>query len=174
MKQRKCKLCKNKFDPVMIIQPTCLDCAGEWIRLQNEKKWKKEKKEIKAKLKTHSDWLNELQVIFNKYIRFRDKNEPCISCRTTKNVRYSAGHFFTVGSYPNLRFNEDNAHRQCWFNCNKSKRGNLNEYRPYLIKKIGQKRFDELEQAKNKTLKLSIPEIKELKIYYKTEIKKLK
>jgi uncharacterized protein involved in tolerance to divalent cations len=69
---------------------------------------------------------------------------------------------------------EDNAHGQCWFNCNKNKSGNLAEYYPRLIKKIGQKRFDELEQRKNSLKKYSIPELIEIKVIFKDKLKQLK
>nr|DAL22037.1 MAG TPA_asm: NinG recombination protein [Caudoviricetes sp.] len=44
---------------------------------------------------------------------------------------------------PELRFNEDNCHRQC-APCNNHLSGNLTAYRPALIAKIGQSRFDAL------------------------------
>ncbi|WP_313083170.1 DUF1367 family protein [Atlantibacter sp.] len=58
-------------------------------------------------------------------------------------VTIESGHFRTTGANPELRFNEDNCHRQC-APCNNHLSGNLTAYRPALIAKIGQARFDAL------------------------------
>lgn len=52
--------------------------------------------------------------------------------------------------------------------------GNLIEYRIGLIKKIGQQRFDELESRKQTDLKLTLPEIKEKIVHYRSLTKELK
>ena len=132
----------------------------------------KEREKIKEKLKTHSEWLNDLQKVFNTYIRLRDKGKPCISCGAIYG-KYTptAGHYFSVGSSPNLRFNEDNVHGQCWYNCNKNKHGNIAEYTPNLIDKIGIDRYNELLNNRNKPLMMSIPEIRNLIFFYKDKIK---
>ena len=178
---RKCKTCKEKFEPRGVNQIVCsATCAAELqrkmrIRISREyiKDYKRKNREAKAKLKTTSSHLQDLQKIFNKWVVLRDKSLPCISCGVVSGVRFSCGHYWTQGSYPNLRIDPDNAHKQCWFNCNKNKRGNLAEYTPNLIKKIGQKRYDDLYQRRNTTLKLSIPEIADLKELYRTKIKQL-
>jgi len=122
---------------------------------------------------TKSDYLKEVQEVFNKFIRLRDKGRGCISCGTIKNVKYDAGHFYSVGAYPNLRFNEDNCHKQCSNNCNVKLSANIHEYRPRLIAKIGQQRFDELERQKGIKKHYSIPELIELKEHYKQKIKSI-
>lgn len=133
------------------------------------------KKELKASLKTKQDYEKELEKVVNEYIRLRDFGKPCISCDAPYgHYRPSAGHFYPAGSYKNIRFDEDNIHGQCWFNCNKNKHGNLTEYRPRLIAKIGQERFDALEARRNVPAHYSIPELIELKVIYKDKIKNLK
>lgn len=179
---RKCKICKVGFEPRGANQIVCAaTCAAELqrkmrIRISREyiKDYKRKNREIKAKLKTTSSHLQDLQKIFNKWVVLRDKSLPCISCGTTKDVMYSAGHFYTVGSYPNLRFHPDNCHKQCLNSCNKNKHGNITEYTPNLIKKITQSGFDNLYENRNVPLKLSIPEIADLKELYRTKIKSLK
>lgn len=131
-------------------------------------------KGFKENLKDNQYWLGKAQEVFNEYIRLRDKSEPCISCDTTAKCIYHAGHFYAVGNYPALRFNEDNVHKQCGFNCNTSKHGNTAEYSKRLILKIGVERFDKLYEIRNVSLKLSIPELKELITYYKNKVKTLK
>ena len=63
------------------------------------------------KKKTLSKLKNDLQVIFNKYIRLRDSDKPCISCG--KYNRLQAGHYFSVKNYDAFRFDERNVHGEC-------------------------------------------------------------
>ena len=152
---KKCIQCKKEFKPFKSTQKVCsLDCALKESKAKeqakNNKEWQKEKRIRKEKLLTQSDWLQILQKLFNTYIRLRDKNESCISCGTNKNVKYDAGHFFSVGAFPSVRFDEDNVHKQCSNNCNVHLSGNIHNYRPKLIEKIGLERFEKLEfKARN-------------------------
>lgn len=176
---KKCRICKTKFEPrFSSLQVVCEEpkCMIEYARLQHAKAWVKEKKAIKEKHMTFSNWLQLLQQTFNAYIRERDarNNYGCISCgNLAKYIQYQAGHYMGVQAFPNLRFDEENVHRQC-VHCNKELYGNIHYYRIGLIERIGQERFDALEGRKNTELKISIPEIKEKIAYYKAEIKKLK
>ena len=69
---KKCKNCGIVFEAQYSkTQQTCtFHCAIEYSKTLKEKKakkeWGKEKKERKEKLKTRTDYQNELQVIFNK------------------------------------------------------------------------------------------------------------
>lgn len=182
----RCKNCKDKFTAKFFLQKYCME-KDECIKAFTDnhkatkektdaKEWSKEKKERKEALMSHSEWLKLLQVTFNTFIRTRDAKEPCISCGTTKqNIKYDAGHFFSVGAFPAVRFDEDNVWRQCSNNCNIHLSANIVNYRPRLIEKVGIERFEALEyRARNTNLKLSIPEIKEKIKYYKQKIKQLK
>ncbi len=79
---------------------------------------------------------------FNRFIVIRDSGKPCISCG--RYLPLSCGHYRSVGAAPELRFNEDNAHGQC-YECNGNKSGNVKEYRESLIEKIGLTRVEVLE-----------------------------
>lgn len=141
---------------------------------ERKQAWNKEKSERKKKLKGKQDYEKDLEKWFNLYIRLRDIDEPCISCDAPPgSYTDSAGHFYPAGHYKNIRFDEDNVHSQCWYNCNKNKHGNLTEYRPRLIKKIGQKRFDELEQRRLGYAKFTINELQDMIVVYKQEVKYL-
>jgi len=129
-------------------------------------------KRLKHQLKTRSTLKNELQTIFNRFIRIRDRNQPCISCGCKLPEKYDAGHFFSVGSYPNLRFAESNVHAQC-VECNHHKNGNVHEYRIGLIQRIGIDQLEQLERIKHVPLKLTKPEIMEMMKIYKTKIREL-
>lgn len=91
---------------------------------------------------------NKCQLLFNEYIRLRDLTGDyfkCISCGEIKDKKYmDCGHYFNVGYYDSLRFEDDNAHGQCR-HCNYFLRGNLLEYRKNLVFKIGLERFNLLE-----------------------------
>ncbi|WP_258530002.1 recombination protein NinG [Pseudomonas aeruginosa] len=50
--------------------------------------------------------------------------------------QYHAGHYRSVGSHPELRFDEDNVHKQC-APCNNHKSGDVVNYRINLVAKIG-------------------------------------
>lgn len=95
---------------------------------------------------------------FNEYIRLRDSRpvgaDPderwgkCISCGnhlTVPSVNAQAGHFYSGGHYPILRFNDKNVNLQCK-SCNYFKSGNLIEYRKNLSTKIGEDNVSELDQ----------------------------
>jgi len=79
---RTCKTCKTKFKPIYSSVQMCCSpkCAIEYDKKLQVKKWKKEKKAIKESLKTVQELVQEVQKVFNSYIRLRDKGLPCISC----------------------------------------------------------------------------------------------
>ena len=176
IKDKICKNCGVNFTPRNTMQVACsYPCAIELAKKKEAEKKKKEvRKEIKAdkeKLMTYSDWLKAFQQVFNAYIRERDKQEVCISCGTNK-AQFHAGHYRSVGSCPELRFNEDNVHKQC-ATCNNYLSGNLIEYRKGLIKKIGVEKVEYLEYF-NQSNKMTISEIKEKISLYKEKIKQLR
>lgn len=174
-KGRTCKICKTKFQPqYSSVQMTCsIPCAIEYSKRQKDQKWKKKKKEIKEKLKTKSDYFKEVQKVFNEFIRLRDKDKPCISSGKPLLGKYDAGHYFPAGSYKNIALDEDNCHGQTVHD-NRDKHGNLAEYKIGLIKRIGLERFQALEARRLVERHYTIPELIELKEYYKQKLKKLK
>ena len=172
IKNKKCKACQELFTPFSSLSKACSPvCALKIVDDANKKKEKRQLKIRKDLLKTRVDWLREAQAIFNKFIRLRDEKEPCISCGRHHVGQYHAGHYRTIGSSPELRFNELNVHKQCSA-CNNHKSGNIVEYRLNLINKIGSKALDELE-GPHEPLKLSIDDIKELKKEYARKYKEL-
>lgn len=134
------------------------------------KEWNKEKKVRKEALKTLSEYKKELQVIFNKFIRLRDKGLNCISCNKPAK-KENAGHYRSVGGNPELRFEELNNNLQCEY-CNTYLHGNLIDYRINLIKKIGIDKVEWLE-GKHDPKHYTIEQIKGLKVMYRLKIKQL-
>jgi len=144
-------------------------------KLKAEKlKWNKEKEVIKDRIKSHSELLNDLQDVFNHFIRLRDKDLPCISCGTmNQDIKYDAGHYYSRKGYSGIRFDEDNVHKQCSNRCNLHMSGNFAEYSIQLPRRIGEERFLALKVRRHIELKLSIPEIREKIAYYKLKVKEL-
>jgi len=170
-----CKICRVKFSPTYsTLQPTCTNvkCVLSWSKKVEEKKGKRELKAMRERQKSISQWRRELQQVFNKYIRERDKGKGCISCGTKLQGKYDAGHFYSVGSYPNLRFHESNCFGQCVW-CNQHKHGNLLEYQIGILKRIGKHQLEQLQELRNEPLRLSLEEIKIKINQYKIKIKEL-
>jgi hypothetical protein len=171
IKNKNCKECGGLFKPFTSLQVCCSqECA---IDLSKKRVWKAEKQKMIDKARTRTEWLNLAQVTFNTYIRLRDKDKGCITCCKPFRDKYDAGHFFSVGSYPALRFNEDNVQGQC-VSCNQHGHGMQSEYFIQLPTRIGLDRFNILLDQRKSVLKLSEVEIKELINVYKKKIKELK
>jgi hypothetical protein len=168
IKDKKCKECGGNFTPYKSTQRVC---SPKCALIGAEKKtWQEKKKILVENLRTRTEWLGILQIIFNKYIRLRDADKPCISCDKPLIGKFDAGHFFSVGSYPNLRFSESNVHGQC-VHCNQHKHGNNIEYGIRLKDRIGEYNYNKLFNARGDALKLTLDEIQELIKIYKLKIK---
>ena len=173
MKPKKCKVCPEKFTPTKPLQMVCSPkCAYEYAVKLKEKKDKAQTKILKESLLTHKDYLKMAQQVFNTYIRKRDEKLPCISCGRIIKGQAHASHLFSVGHYPNLRFNEFNVNNSC-IECNVHKHGNTAEYAIRLPKRIGEDNYNQLLEQRNNVYKPTIEELKELINHYKLKIKEL-
>ena len=115
--------------------------------------------------------LEKTQKAFNAYIRKRDVRKGCISCRSPRIDH--ASHFYPVGQFSLLRFNEDNVHGSC-IRCNYFMHGNLNSYRVNLVDRIGRERLLMLDSlAAKKVHKWGILELQVLEKEYKQKTKEL-
>lgn len=181
IKLGECRICKAEFEKRSSLHVLCSGACA--ITDMNAKKAKREakelsvrKKETKEKLiaiKTITEWLREVQRHCNRYVRLRDANEPCISCGTVNpNIKYDAGHYRTSKAAPQLRFNTDNIHKQCSNNCNVHLSGNIFNYRPRLIKKIGLARVEALENN-NELHRYTIEEAKALLNHFRNLCKEV-
>lgn len=177
MKEKKCKACGIKYVPVKEFQVVCdYHCGLVYSRNQAVKSAKKridkEKKEARERIKPRSKWLSEAQSAVNAYIRERDKDLPCISCGRYHHGQYHAGHYRSIGSCPELRFSEQNIHKQC-SPCNNHLSGNLIPYRTNLVEKVGQEVVDWIEGA-HKAKRYTIDEIKSIKAKYMEKLKEMR
>ena len=115
----------------------------------SEKRKRQTLTKLKESVKTASEWRVEAQTAFNAYVRYRDRDLPCISCDATGSHEgiggyWDCGHFYSRGARRELSFNLWNAHKQC-HRCNRYLSSNPQEYRRRLIIKIGIDRVDALE-----------------------------
>jgi hypothetical protein len=182
LKPKRCKVCNHDFTPFRSTAKTCsVHCALEWSRRiaakkaeQEAKAERKQTREAKERLKTRGDHLRELQQAFNAWIRLRDAGQGCISCGrpATWKGQWDAGHYRSVGSAPELRFEPLNVNKQCG-QCNVHLSGNLIAYRINLIQKIGLEWVEWLE-GKHEPMKLTIPEIEEKKAFYRASVRRMK
>jgi hypothetical protein len=162
LKPKKCKACKGIFVPWRGLQKVCSpSCA---IIFQRQEKTRKEKqcaaKELRdgrKRLMTLSDHMKKAQGQFNRWIRLRDADLPCISCGRNTGAKMNCGHYLAIGSHPEHRFSETNCNKQCE-KCNSWLSGNQAAYRINLIEKIGLEAVEELE-GPHPPLRLRVEEV---------------
>lgn len=177
---RRCKQCKteimaaSKCTGIVEKKGYCsVECLAAHARSARKasqaKKERKAMREAKERVKTRQQWMKEAQAEFNRYIRARDKDDPCISCGRYHDGQYHAGHYRTTAAAGHLRFNEDNVHKQC-APCNNHMSGNISNYRPRLLDKIGAERLAAIENN-NDSHAWTMDELKEIKATYKAKLK---
>lgn len=154
MKLKTCKICKEKFEPKKFAQTCCsISCAikhSNNLKAKKEAdKWKREKAVLKDKLKTLGQYEAEAKKSFQKWIRLRDKEQPCISCSKVSN-EMDGGHFKKAEIYSGVIFHEMNCHSQCR-KCNRYLNGNELNYRQGLINRYGLDYATFIEEHANET-----------------------
>jgi len=193
--KRKCKFCKQYTDTFIKV-PAGIFCtiesAYKFARAKQEKEQarliakfkqsrtkqnkaeKKAHREDKERIKPKSKWLSELQALFNRYVRLRDIKYGCISCDKPSDWhgQWHASHYYSRGHSSALRFNLWNVHKSCSV-CNMHLSGNIGEYTPRLINKIGKNNFDWLVLHNNDKANFDIDWIKRAIKITRKAIKKL-
>ncbi len=172
---KKCCICKEFFAPrFSTIEKCCqnYDCKVEFAlqvvskqKLAKEKKAKqdytKEKIEAKEKLKTLTEWHNDLQKEINSIIRAIDYGHPCISSQRPLGKSFDAGHMYSRGSNPHIRYHLFNIFAQSVHD-NQWKSGNQLDFVDGLEKTFGSTIKDYCLSLKGlPELRLSIIDIKE-------------
>jgi len=155
----------------------CVACAQTYAREQGLKKIRKEVKAGLNKLKTRRDYIKELDTVFAAYIRYRDKDKPCICCgkplgSSPTGGGYDCGHFISR-RHLTTRWDENNCHAQRK-HCNRYLSGNYQGFREGLIERIGLETVENLEMAKYHDVNISTDWIKAQIAVYKAKIKEVK
>jgi putative salt-induced outer membrane protein YdiY len=160
------------FQPWTGLQRACSPkCA---IQIVEDKKKKKRRAETREMRKRYNEndrtyQLKQATTACHRYILMRDERAGCISCGI-RTGQMTAGHFFTVGSSPELRYHEDNISKQCG-QCNFHKSGNVAIYRVNLEAKIGRDRVENLDRCRHNTQNLTLDDIKDIQWWYKQKLK---
>ena len=146
----KCK-CGEEFEPMyrngLLMSKLCIPCLVAKGKTKQKKDWRKKKSEIKEKLKTHSDWLNELQKEINTIVRLIDKGTFCHSTELKLNDKYDAGHVYTTKACPEIRFNLFNIYAQSVY-ANRYLSGDLSNYLKTIEKVFGKEHREYIEHLK--------------------------
>lgn len=112
--------------------------------------------------------------IFNEFIRYRDKDLPCISCGIRRVE--DAGHYWSTAQCPqaSMRYYEKNVNGQCSY-CNRRLEGNRQGYKKGLIKKYGEKVILELDvKRSSKQNPWRVLEYEIMIDHYKGKLKEIK
>lgn len=174
--QRRCKICREKFTPVFDNIRWCCPEHGAQFGLQELERKREKQASDKAKkdriewskrkaaTKPLKHWEDMTQRVVNDYIRERDYDLPCISCGAWDTVQWEAGHFRSRGKASHIRYNDDNIHKQC-HQCNVQLSGNQQQYRIFLIEKIGAERVESLENN-NTPHRYTLEELESIRRHY--------
>lgn len=156
IKQKLCKApnCNKLFTPRFnTMQEVCSPDCG--VALHRYRKIKKKARDRKAERNSRSlpHQLELTQQSFNRMMRLLDADKPCVSCdKAAGTYNLTAGHFLTVGAFPELRFDPRNCHAQC-SGCNqgqqqKHKGDNATtrqKFEATLVNRYGQELVDHLK-----------------------------
>jgi hypothetical protein len=177
VKPKKCSECGGEFKPFRTTQSVCSTACAIKDAATNAKKkaaseWKVERARRVDKMKTRTQKINDVRPVFQRWIRHRDKDQPCISCPATSADEWHGGHYFKAELYTGIIFNELNCNKQCK-RCNKFGQGMQAEYRIGLVKRIGEAAVLELESIKDalRVYKWSDDELSKIKKKYTAKLK---
>ena len=179
-KAKSCVVCERVFVPERMGQVVCRGSCGikkaRADRLAAEKAERESVKRRKEALKKIPELIADAQVAFNAFIRERDKDKGCFVCGrpfTDKPGQVQhAGHVRSRGAAGHLRFNEDNCMGECE-GCNGPHGAKPHQIKAGAISRIGQERFDALEND-NTPHKWQRDELIAIKATYKAKLKELK
>src|SRR5574343_1533122 len=179
-----CAACPKPFLRLNSMQIVCsVACARRVPVLARKAKAEARKAEVardraaRERLKRRSELMAEARDDFNAYIRLRDAGKPCICCgKPMEPERHGgsvdAGHYMSVGSCPELRFEEENVHAQRK-NCNKPGGTTRASFRAGMIAREGLAVVERLE-GPNPPRKYTADDLREIRDEYKSKAKALR
>ena len=172
MKQttRKCKYCLERYTPKYSTTEPCpkYECRLRHLEANTAKINRANKAIARNEIKSYAQRLGEAKKVFQRWIRLRDKDKPCISCGSISSTVWDGGHFKKAELYSGVIFNEYNVNIQCG-KCNRFLGGNELNYRTGLIAKIGEQAVLNLEHLAemSRMKKYTNEELEEIKLKYK-------
>lgn len=184
VKPKECRQCGASFIPFRFAAKVCSPtCARRYVA-ETKKIEKAALKARKEAIQPRRELLAEAQDAFNEFVRTRDADQPCISCGVvnppmTSGGQWDAGHFLGRGAYPELRFDEDNCHKQCK-TCNggggkfaHKARTVAAQYEERLIARIGAERVERLK-GPHELVKWDRDTLRQIKVIYRAKTRELK
>lgn len=193
-KPAKCAHCRQRLEKLG--QRIHEACVGPWYEANQEKLRAKTDKRIKRmaqearkqeraqdretreKQKGLPQLHKEAREAVHEYIRLRDAHLPCISCGAPPpdlsglHAGRDAGHYRSVGSAPQHRYNPMNINAQC-VHCNQHLAGNPIGYRFGMLAKYGEAETLALE-LDNAAHKWSREEVRGIRDNHRAKVKQLK
>lgn len=173
----RCKHCLIKFEIKRFNQKfcekteECMDASIKFVidnnrRLAEKKKadeWKEEKKVMVENIKTLPEYKKDLELEINAIVRLLDRGHDCISGGFEwGKYKVHAGHLYSVGSSPSIRFHLLNIFGQSEHD-NLHLHGNGAIYLERIKVVFGKEVFDEISDLRHAypVLKANVSEIKE-------------
>lgn len=160
--QKKCLNCKKKVDLIVYGVWCSNECAEatkvkklakikpliDWQEEANQN-WSKFKRKQKKETRSYQQELILTKRPFQRWCVLRDKfngMNHCIACEKPFNDnKRDGGHHFKSELFSGVIFHPNNIFSEC-INCNQYNDGNLAQYTPNLIKKIGLDNFNHLKK----------------------------
>ena len=124
---------------------------------------------MQKKVKSHAKLKKELDTIFSRYIRWRDKGQ-CYTCPKKDDPKRMQNGHFVPRQYLSVRYDEVNCHCQCYA-CNMLYNGQPSRYAQRLREDYGDDIVDVLERKRQQITK-DFP-LKEKIAHYTKEFERL-
>jgi len=147
------------------------------IQVEKSKKYRKAKADLLLNNLPHQKKLT--QKVINRLAKLLDAGKPCIDCGATwSDYKFHGGHYRSVGSAPELRFDLRNIHGQkgscnCATGRRKHKAGAIGSmYEKGLIRRYGQ-RFVNWLNGPHSPQKFTCDDLRGLRCVFSAEIKRL-
>jgi hypothetical protein len=183
---RTCAHCSKEFEPryttlQAVCGPRCARAkvsadkrAAKQSERAAERHSKRNDREKLLKLQPISYFEKKAEKAVNAYVRMRDYHRGCCSCDkpATWPGKWNASHLRSVGAASAVRFNLWNIAKAC-VQCNMEKSGNLGEYLPRAIARMGQQRVDWL-YAQNAPVKRTREDLERMAAVFNKKARRAK
>lgn len=121
-------------------------------------RWEKKRPKTRSKVPSISKLIKTADSIFSLTVRQLGANNDglnqCYTCKKWFPIKkLQCGHYLSR-YYKAARWNHDNARPQCMM-CNMWKKGDIAQFRIYLVEEIGERRVKDVEALRNAPIKLS-------------------
>lgn len=120
------------------------------------------------KKKTVAKAKKELDTIFSRFIRYRDKG-VCFTCGHTNDPKKMQNGHYVPRQYNATRYDERNNNCQCYA-CNMLYGGQPDLYTLKLETKYGKQIVKELNKLRYQVVKFTVPDLERMKEEYKEKL----